>query len=264
MPKRERKKKERATAHIFLHSVAPRKKGDVRGDPAIRRGAAGDPVADGPRSTRFAMKVSLSERAYVKLALHAAKHPTRDALGALVGRVKGEDLEVTDALPMTHTPLSVTPTVEIALEQFAHHACLDGDQNLVGLYVANERLGNVGLGPNVCVVADVIRNAAPNKNAIALVVDAEKLNDALLTETESTTEPKNHGLILMRRIGDGSTWETVGGQSGVVVVEPSATRSAKALFASPDALRSLVDFDDHLDDPARDWRNPGVDGMLAK
>ena len=50
------------------------------------------------------MKVSLSERAYVKLALHAAKHPTCDALGALVGRVKGEDVEVTDALPMTHTP----------------------------------------------------------------------------------------------------------------------------------------------------------------
>ena len=264
MPKREKEEKGESNGTHFSDSVAPRKEGDVRGDPAIRRGAAGDPVADGPRSTRFAMKVSLSERAYVKLALHAAKHPTRDALGALVGRVKGEDLEVTDALPMTHTPLSVTPTVEIALEQFAHHASLDGDQNVVGLYLANERLGSLGLGPNVCVVADVIRNAAPNKNAIALVVDAEKLNDALLTETESTTEPKNHGLILMRRLGDGSTWETVGGQSGTVVVEPRATSSAKALFASPDATRSLVDFDDHLDDPARDWRNPGVDGMLAK
>ena len=216
------------------------------------------------------MKVSLSERAYVKLALHAAKHPTRDALGALVGRVKGEDLEVTDALPMTHTPLSVTPTVEIALEQFAHHAALDGDQNLVGAYLANERAGNVGLGPNARSVADVIRNAAPNKNAVALVVDAAKLYDALdgpnENDTEAEGEPssQNHGLILMRRMGDGSTWETVGGSSGTVVVEPRATKSAKALFASPDATRSLVDFDDHLDDPARDWRNPGVDGMLAK
>lgn len=207
------------------------------------------------------MKVSLSERAYVKLALHAAKHPTRDALGALVGRVKGEDLEVTDALPMTHTPLSVTPTVEIALEQFAHHAALDGDQNLVGAYLANERAGNVGLGPNARSVADVIRNAAPNKNAVALVVDAAALYDAL-----DGSFSKNHGLILMRRVGDGSTWETVGGSSGTVVVEPRATTSAKALLASPDATRSnfLVDFDDHLDDPARDWRNPGVDGMLAK
>ena len=93
------------------------------------------------------MKVSLSERAYVKLALHAAKHPTCDALGALVGRVKGEDVEVTDALPMTHTPLSVTPTVEIALEQFAHHAALDGDQALVGAYLANARAGTWGSGP---------------------------------------------------------------------------------------------------------------------
>ena len=212
------------------------------------------------------MKVSLSERAYVKLALHAAKHPTRDALGALVGRVKGEDLEVTDALPMTHTPLSVTPTVEIALEQFAHHAALDGDQNLVGAYLANERAGNVGLGPNARSVADVIRNAAPNKNAVALVVDAAALYDALdgANENETPHQNHNHGLILMRRMGDGSTWETVGGSSGTVVVEPRATKSAKALFASPDATRSLVDFDDHLDDPARDWRNPGVDGMLAK
>ena len=95
------------------------------------------------------MKVSLSERAYVKLALHAAKHPTCDALGALVGRVKGEDVEVTDALPMTHTPLSVTPTVEIALEQFAHHAALDGDQALVGAYLANARAGDVGFGTHV-------------------------------------------------------------------------------------------------------------------
>lgn len=210
------------------------------------------------------MKVSLSERAYVKLALHAAKHPTRDALGALVGRVKGEDLEVTDALPMTHTPLSVTPTVEIALEQFAHHAALDGDQNLVGAYLANERAGNVGLGPNARSVADVIRNAAPNKNAVALVVDAAALYDALDGSNENETPHQNHGLILMRRVGDGSTWETVGGSSGTVVVEPRATSSAKALLASPDATRSLVDFDDHLDDPARDWRNPGVDGMLAK
>ena len=50
------------------------------------------------------MKVFLSERAYVKLALHAAKHPTRDALGALVGRVKGEDL----AVSYTHLTL---PTI---------------------------------------------------------------------------------------------------------------------------------------------------------
>ena len=211
------------------------------------------------------MKVSLSERAYVKLALHAAKHPTRDALGALVGRVKGEDLEVTDALPMTHTPLSVTPTVEIALEQFAHHAALDGDQNLVGAYLANERAGNVGLGPNARSVADVIRNAAPNKNAVALVVDAAALYDALDGPNENEPSSQNHGLILMRRVGDSATWETVRpGSSGTVVVEPRATTSAKALFASPDATRSLVDFDDHLDDPARDWRNPGVDGMLAK
>ena len=110
------------------------------------------------------MKVSLSERAYVKLALHAAKHPTCDALGALVGRVKGEDVEVTDALPMTHTPLSVTPTVEIALEQFAHHAALDGDQALVGAYLANARAGDVGFGTHASAVADA-RGGAQWKRA---------------------------------------------------------------------------------------------------
>ena len=209
------------------------------------------------------MKVFLSERAYVKLALHAAKHPTRDALGALVGRVKGEDLEVTDALPMTHTPLSVTPTVEIALEQFAHHAALDGDQSLVGAYLANERAGDVGFGANPSAVAGVIKDAAPARNAIALVVDAAKLYDAL---DNPDTASGAHGLILMRKNGNGpaAKWEVVGGQAGMLVAASAATATASRLFKAPDASKKIVDFDDHLDDPALDWRNPGVDGMLAE
>lgn len=206
------------------------------------------------------MKVSLSERAYVKLALHAAKHPTRDALGALVGRVRGEDVEVTDALPMTHTPLSVTPTVEIALEQFAHHAALDGDQTLVGAYLANERAGDVGFGTNPSAVADAIKDAAPARDAVALVVDAAKLYDALDHPDTAGT----HGLILMRKTGTASKWETVGGQAGTLVVASAATASASRLFKHQDATKTIVDFDDHLDDPARDWRNPGLDGMLAE
>lgn len=209
------------------------------------------------------MKVSLSERAYVKLALHAAKHPTCDALGALVGRVKGEDVEVTDALPMTHTPLSVTPTVEIALEQFAHHAALDGDQALVGAYLANARAGDVGFGTHASAVADVIKNAAPHGNAIALVVDAARLYDAL-DGHDTELDGSSRGLVLMRKSGTAATWEVVGGQSGTLVVASAAAPSAARLLEETDAGKKIVDFDDHLDDPARDWRNPGVDGMLAK
>ena len=56
----------------------------------------------------------------------------------------------------------------------------------------------------------------------------------------------------------------VGDPSGTLVVAAAATKSAARLLVETDAGKKIVDFDDHLDDPARDWRNPGVDGMLAK
>jgi hypothetical protein len=65
----------------------------------------------------------------------------------LVGCVINDNaVEVTDAIPMLHSSLDVTPNVEIAMEQAAAHASLTNDQTLVGYYHANELHADSTLG----------------------------------------------------------------------------------------------------------------------
>ena len=121
----------------------------------------------------------------------------------------------------------------------------------------------MGFGTHASAVADVIKNAAPNGNAVALAVDAARLYDAL-DGHDTELDDTSRGLVLMRKSDTAATWEMVGDPSGTLVVASAATKSAARLLEETDAGKKIVDFDDHLDDPARDWRNPGVDGMLAK
>tara|TARA_B110000977_G_scaffold162566_1_gene208107 strand:- start:16831 stop:17460 length:630 start_codon:yes stop_codon:yes gene_type:complete len=207
------------------------------------------------------MKVSVTEKAYVKLVLHALKHPTRDVFGCLVGREGSNgDLQVTDALPMVHSTLAVTPTVEIALEQFSIHAELTGGLFLIGVYVANERLGDVGVGQNVQRVADTVKANAPNRNACVFVVDAEKLKEAL----DGNGGGPNGVLQMYRKEGEGVMWERTGGQSGSIAVDGNASETLKKTASNSENVKKLVDFDDHLDDPGLDWRNHGLDAVVEK
>ena len=209
-------------------------------------------------SNHVSMKVSVTERAYVKLVLHSLKHPTRDVFGVLVGRTVGVgDLEVTDVLPMLHSTISVTPSVEIALEQFGLHAELSVGQHLVGVYAANERLGDLQLGHNQAKVADVVKGNAPGKNAVVFVVDSEKINQAL----ELNGGP--HVLQMLIKDGESTKWDLVGSQSGHIALAGGATATL-AKMATDDAIKKVTDFDDHLDDPGLDWRNGWVEDAMGK
>lgn len=64
------------------------------------------------------LKYEIGQNAYIKLVLHALKHKTSAVNGILVGRlIKEEVIEITDAIPLSHSHIGLLPTLEIALIQ---------------------------------------------------------------------------------------------------------------------------------------------------
>lgn len=51
----------------------------------------------------------ITEQAYVKLMLHAAKYPEKATLGLLVGEVGNELIRITDSFPLFHQPITAAP-----------------------------------------------------------------------------------------------------------------------------------------------------------
>ena len=89
----------------------------------------------------------VSTAAYVKMCLHAIKHPACCVLGLLVGKKKtekerstGEErtlVEVVDAMPVMHRHTTLAPMMELALRQVDEEARRNGIC-IVGCYTAPE------------------------------------------------------------------------------------------------------------------------------
>lgn len=60
----------------------------------------------------------LSPQAYIKIILHAAKYPHKAINGLLLASdIHNEGTVITDIIPLFHVNISVTPFLELALEQ---------------------------------------------------------------------------------------------------------------------------------------------------
>ena len=58
----------------------------------------------------------VSDKAYLKIFFHAAKHPYRPVNGVLVGKYAAEHkVVIEDAIPLLHHWTSLSPMMEIAL-----------------------------------------------------------------------------------------------------------------------------------------------------
>ena len=60
--------------------------------------------------------LTISAVAYYKLFFHAAKHPHQPVNGILLGKQKGNNIEVEDAVPLLHHWTSLSPMMEIGLD----------------------------------------------------------------------------------------------------------------------------------------------------
>ena len=86
------------------------------------------------------MAVVLSTPAYLKIMLHASKHPHCPVNGLLLGQGSAADtLSVSDAVPLFHQH-TLSPMLEAATTLAEQHCAEQGGGlKIVGYYHANER-----------------------------------------------------------------------------------------------------------------------------
>jgi hypothetical protein len=131
---------------------------------------------------------TVSHRAYVKVFLHAAKHPHKPVNGVLLGKLTGSNtVTIEDAIPLLHHWTSLSPMMEIGLDLVGFMTITGIDRHseishvnkarthaeatgclLVGYYQACERLDEKALEPVGEKVASKIRDSF--QHAVAFVV----------------------------------------------------------------------------------------------
>lgn len=135
---------------------------------------------------------TISHQAYVKICLHAAKHPHKAVNGVLIGK-KGKGREdsvaILDAIPLLHVWTTLSPMMEIGIELvcffsvvipsrrpsllFSSQAKIHAESQqslVVGYYQATERLHDNALSPTGEKVVGKIREWF--QDAIAFVVSS--------------------------------------------------------------------------------------------
>ncbi|CAG8433504.1 6721_t:CDS:2 [Ambispora gerdemannii] len=118
----------------------------------------------------------ISTKAYQKIILHAVKHPFTTVNGVLLGKYSAgnsEEVTVTDAIPLFHHWTTLTPMLEVGLQQVdiyaAHHKI-----RIVGYYHANENINDKSLPAFGSKIVSKIRESFTD--AIALIIQNTKLS----------------------------------------------------------------------------------------
>uniref|UniRef100_A0ACD5WSD9 Uncharacterized protein n=1 Tax=Avena sativa TaxID=4498 RepID=A0ACD5WSD9_AVESA len=203
-------------------------------------------------------RYELAQAAYVKLALHALKHPAAAVNGLLVGRLVDSAaspavVSVVDAVPLSHQPhhLPLLPTLELALTLVEDHFAAQG-LAVVGYYHANARREDAELPAVAKRVGDHIFRYFPR--AAVLLLDNEKLEKVVKGNTRDA-------VVQLYTRDSSKSWRQAGsdGSSQLSLKEPS-TNVVLADHVTTKKWQKVVDFDDHLDDISKDWLNPSLLG----
>ncbi|XP_043641523.1 ER membrane protein complex subunit 8/9 homolog [Drosophila teissieri] len=184
----------------------------------------------------------ISERAYAKLIFHAAKYPHQAVNGLLLAEKtsKGSQVEIVDAIPLFHQCLYVTPMAEVALMLIDAHAESEG-LVIAGYYAAPENFydNQVDKSP-AAKIADKIQENF--KNACFVVVDNKLM----------TLQHDRAAIQVYNCTGDsGARWS----KAKFTLAQSSDTLEGVSLLLKRGAMRDLVDFDNHLDNPDKNWTN---------
>ncbi|KAI4968293.1 hypothetical protein ZWY2020_057948 [Hordeum vulgare] len=204
-------------------------------------------------------RYEVAQAAYVKLALHALKHPAAAVNGLLVGRLADPAaspaavVSVADAVPLSHQPhhLPLLPTLELALTLVEDHFQPQG-LAVVGYYHANARRDDADLPAVAKRVGDHIFRYFPR--AAVLLLDNVKL--------EEVVKGSSRDAVVQLYTRDSSkSWRQAGsdGSSQLKLKEPS-TNVVLADHVTTKKWQQVVDFDDHLDDISKDWLNASLLG----
>lgn len=203
-------------------------------------------------------RYEVAQAAYVKLALHALKHPAAAVNGLLVGRLADPAaspavVSVADAVPLSHQPhhLPLLPTLELALTLVEDHFQAQG-LAVVGYYHANARRDDADLPAVAKRVGDHIFRYFPR--AAVLLLDNVKLEEVVKGNSRDE-------VVQLYTRDSSKSWRQAGsdGSSQLELKEPS-TNVVLADHVTTKKWQQVVDFDDHLDDISKDWLNASLLG----
>ncbi|XP_017054296.1 ER membrane protein complex subunit 8/9 homolog [Drosophila ficusphila] len=191
----------------------------------------------------------ISERAYTKLIFHAAKYPHQAVNGLLLAEKtsKGSQVEIVDAIPLFHQCLHVTPMAEVALMQIDAYAEREG-LVIGGYYAAPENFydNQIDKTPAAKIAEKIQENY---KNACFAVVDNKLV----------TLQHDRAAIQVYSCAGDsGSRWS----KAKFTLSQATQTLEGVSLLLKRGAMRDLVDFDNHLDNPENDWTNDFLNQSL--
>ncbi|KAJ8509103.1 hypothetical protein ONZ45_g8693 [Pleurotus djamor] len=182
----------------------------------------------------------ISQKAYLKIFFHVAKHPHKQVNGVLLGS-QGADSTVliADAVPLLHHWTSLSPMMEIGLDLVRHFVMM-----LLGYYQACERLDDTALAPVGEKVAGKIKDGF--NDAIALVIDGETIGSG--------------APALIPYQPQGTSWRAYSGDkpafapnSPFRLDNDEITKRAVTLVRESRQHEMFGDFDDHLEDVTIDW-----------
>ncbi|XP_034105314.1 ER membrane protein complex subunit 8/9 homolog [Drosophila nasuta] len=187
-----------------------------------------------------------SETAYTKIIFHAAKYPHQAVNGLLLAekKPKGSVVQIIDAIPLFHQCLQVTPMAEIALMQIDSYADNEG-LVIAGYYAAPENFydNQIEKAP-AAKIADKIQENF--KNACFAIVDNKLVT---LEHNRSALQVYSYS---NDRWSKAKHWLT----------QSSQTLEGVSLLLKRGAMRDVIDFDNHLDNPENDWTNQFLNQSL--
>ena len=197
--------------------------------------------------------------AYAKAVLHTKKHATQPVMGFLLGRRLqggGDAVFVADAVPVMHSGFTVMPSPVI---DAAHDQCSASGKTqgltVVGLYAANERADDNSVSDHTKALIKFLVSKLPAGGNMVLW----NFNNSLLKMKESEVAAATVSVIDANgNQGNGEemkfgVWNT--GSCGADVVASSTALLRVTSLADTFAHASLVDFEEHLEDPQLDYFN---------
>lgn len=202
-----------------------------------------------------------SPKAYAKMIFHAAKYPHLAVNGILLAEKsqKGSPAQIVDAIPLFHQCLYLTPMTEIALIQVGTMRfsvnikisinniqpqidALAEAENLViaGYYAASENFYDCSIEKAPAAkIADKIQENY--KNACFAVIENKFL----------CLNQQKPALKVFSCSVDGGRWS----KATYSLNQTATTLESVSALLKRGAMKDIVDFDNHLDNPENDWTN---------
>lgn len=192
--------------------------------------------------------IIFSCKAYCKIILHSAKYPYCSINGVLLAKPsKSKELEFVDAIPLFHNALNLTPMAEIALTQIDQVASSQG-LVIAGYYTAHENIRESSLEKAHNRISDKISENFTG--ACLVVVDNRKLSCQL-----------DNVALKVAQFNDGK-YKPV--DVNRIILDPSHTLDVCTSLLEQRSYKSLIDFDNHLDDISLDWTNCSLNNEIEE